>query len=180
MERKLEIDVEGKAESHDVRVKLFKLQRGGILRKKVKIHPKEIHGKFPIDIVEFILCFSIANVLKNVKTKYVYGVAAMPKRVDGLEKINYMLIGLIRYSYTVKEKAKAQGISHLVYPRFTRVVPPRGLEEEMHPNEAYEILRNNELKDEQILTDVRKCIDAGRTRLYYQDIKITPRDYMRE
>ena len=46
---------------------------------------------------------TIANVLKNVKAKYVYGVTATPKRADGLEKINYMLIGPIRYSYTAKE-----------------------------------------------------------------------------
>lgn len=62
---------------------------------------------------------TIVSVLKNVKAKYVYGVTATPKRADGLEKINYMLIGPIRYSYTAKEKAKAQGIPHLVYPRFT-------------------------------------------------------------
>ena len=48
---------------------------------------------------------------------------ATPKRGDGLEKINYMLIGTIRYSYTAKEKAMKQGIQHLVYPRFTRTVP---------------------------------------------------------
>lgn len=62
---------------------------------------------------------TIASVLKNVKAKYVYGVTATPKRADGLEKINYMLIGPIRYSYTAKEKAKEQRIPHLVYPRFT-------------------------------------------------------------
>ena len=51
-----------------------------------------------------------------------------------------MLIGPIRYSYTAKEKAMEQGIQHLVYPRFTRTVPPRGvLIGKMHPNEAYEI-----------------------------------------
>ena len=57
---------------------------------------------------------TIANVLKEVKAKYVYGMTATPKRGDGLEKINYMLIGPIRYSYTAKEKANEQGIHHLV------------------------------------------------------------------
>ena len=33
----------------------------------------------------------------------------------------------------------------------------------MHPNEAYEILRHNEVRDEQILADVKACIQAGRT-----------------
>ena len=42
---------------------------------------------------------------------------ATPKRGDGLEKINYMLIGPIRYSYTAKEKAKEQGIQALRFLR---------------------------------------------------------------
>ena len=63
-----------------------------------------------------------------------------------------------------KEKAKEQGIQHLVYPRFTRTVPPRGvITEKMHPNEAYEIIHNNDVRDEQIIEDVRNCVSAGRT-----------------
>ena len=107
---------------------------------------------------------TITEVLQKVTAKYVYGVTATPKRSDGLEKINYMLLGPIRYSYSAKEKAKAQGIPHLVYPRFTRTVLPRGvITEKMHPNEAYEIIRNNEARDEQILSDVKECIAVGRT-----------------
>ena len=33
----------------------------------------------------------------------------------------------------------------------------------MHPNEAYEIIRDNDQRDEQIISDVRECIAAGRT-----------------
>lgn len=69
----------------------------------------------------------------------------------------------IRYSYTAKERAEAQGIEHLVYPRFTRAVPPRGVADRMHPNEAYEIIRHNEMRDEQIISDIKECIAAGRT-----------------
>ena len=106
----------------------------------------------------------MANVLKQVKAKYVYGVTATPKRTDGLEKINYMLLGPIRYSYTSKEKVIAQGIPHLVYPRFTRVVPARGvINEKMHPNEAYDILHNDKIRDEQIIEDISACIKQGRT-----------------
>ena len=88
------------------------------------------------------------KVLKEVKAKYVYGVTATPKRSDGLEKINYMFLGPIRYSYTSKEKAENQGIKHLVYPRFTRVVAPRGvISKKIHPNEAYEILHKSKTRD---------------------------------
>ena len=33
----------------------------------------------------------------------------------------------------------------------------------MHPNEAYEILRHNEMRDKQIIADVKACVSAGRT-----------------
>ena len=74
-----------------------------------------------------------------------------------------MLIGPIRYRYTAKEKAQAQGVDHLVYPRFTRTVATGKQLEIRHPNEAYELLRHNEARDEQILEDVRDCLSAGRT-----------------
>ena len=52
--------------------------------------------------------------------------------------IPVLIIGSIRYSYTAKEKAKEQGIQHLVYPRFTRTVPPRGvITEKMHPKDYF-------------------------------------------
>ena len=75
-----------------------------------------------------------------------------------------MLIGPIRYCYTAKEKAKEQGIRHLVYPRFTRTVIPRSVvTSKMHPNQAYEIIHNNDIRDEQIIEDVKNCVLAGRT-----------------
>lgn len=82
-------------------------------------------------------------------------------RSDGLEKIGYMLLGNIRYRYTAKDRAKEQGIEHLVYPRFTRVAYPRS--QEMHINDAYMLIRDNEIRNEQIVADVKKCIDHGRT-----------------
>lgn len=103
------------------------------------------------------------DILREVNAQYVYGVTATPFRGDGLEKINYMLLGPIRYRYTSKDRAKEQGIAHLVYPRFTRAVAPRFSQDKMHPNEAYEIIRNNEDRDELIIRDVKQCVEDGRT-----------------
>lgn len=33
----------------------------------------------------------------------------------------------------------------------------------MHPNEAYEIIHNNDIRDEQIIEDVKECVSSGRT-----------------
>lgn len=106
---------------------------------------------------------TFVEVLQEVRAKYVYGVTATPLRSDGLEKINYMLLGPVRYQYTAKDRARDQGIAHLVYPRFTRAVAPRFRQDNMHPNEAYTILRENEDRDNLIITDVKKCIEEGRT-----------------
>ena len=151
--------------AHDSMTGIIDIAMAGSLCKKGKYHKMmNEYGLVLIDECHHSASETIANVLKEVKAKYVYGVTATPKRGDGLEKINYMLIGPIRYSYTAKEKAKEQGIQHLVYPRFTRTVPPRDvITDKMHPNEAYEIIHNNDVRDEQIIEDVKNCVAAGRT-----------------
>ena len=151
--------------AHDSMTGIIDIAMAGSLCKKGEYHNLlNEYGLVLVDECHHSASETIANVLKEVKAKYVYGVTATPKRGDGLEKINYMLIGPIRYSYTAKEKAKEQGIQHLVYPRFTRTVPPRGvITGKMHPNEAYEIIHNNDMRDEQIIEDVKNCVSAGRT-----------------
>ena len=151
--------------AHDSMTGIIDIAMAGSLCKKGEYHKllKE-YGLVLVDECHHSASETIANVLKELKANYVYGVTATPKRGDGLEKINYMLIGPIRYSYTAKEKAKEQGIKHLVYPRFTRTVPSRGvIIGKMHPNEAYEIIHNNDVRDEQIIEDVKNCVSAGRT-----------------
>lgn len=151
--------------AYDSLTGVIDIAMAGSLCKKGKFHEfLNQYGMIIVDECHHAASDRISSVLKEVKARYVYGVTATPKRGDGLEKINYMLLGPIRYSYTAREKAKDQGIAHLVYPRFTRVVPARGvITEKMHPNEAYEIIRDNDLRDEQILDDIKKCVAAGRT-----------------
>ena len=151
--------------SHDSMTGIIDIAMAGSLCKKGEFHQLlNQYGMIIVDECHHAASDRISAVLKEVKAKYVYGVTATPKRGDGLEKINNMLLGPIRYSYTAKEKAKAQGIAHLVYPRFTRVVPARGvITEKMHPNEAYDIIHDNDVRDEQILADIKECISLGRT-----------------
>ena len=121
------------------------------------------YGLIILDECHHAASDTIVDILQEANAKYVYGATATPFRGDGLEKINEMLLGAIRFKYTSKERAKEQGIEHLVRPRFTRTVAPRSVQDKMHPNEAYEILRKNSDRDEMILSDVRKCVADGRT-----------------
>lgn len=135
----------------------------GSLKKKGEFHELlKDYGMVIVDECHHSASDTMSEVLMEVCAKYVYGVTATPFRGDGLEKINNMLLGPIRFQYTAKEKAESQGIDHIVIPRFTRVVNPHG-QNKMHINDAYEVLRSSSVRNKQICDDIRKCIYAGRT-----------------
>jgi superfamily II DNA or RNA helicase len=134
------------------------------LKKKDGFHPllKE-YGQVILDECQHGASESAAEVLQEISAKYVYGVTATPKRGDGKEKINEFLLGPVRYRYTAKDRAREQNIDHLVYPRFTRTVSPHRLSKTPYGNDAYELIRNNDIRDAQIIKDVQECVEAGRT-----------------
>ena len=109
------------------------------------------------------------EVLNEVSAKYVYGLTATPKRDDGQEQKIFMQFGPIRYRYTAKDKAKKQGIEHFVYPRFTRLVHAEG--ENLKINEAYRMVRESEIRNNQIVSDVENCIANKRTPLVLTKFK---------
>lgn len=148
--------------AHDSSTGIIDIAMVGSLCKKGELHPRlQEYGMVIMDECHHAASATVEKILREVKAKYVYGVTATPMRSDGLEKINYMLLGDIRYRYTAKDRAKEQGIEHLVYPRFTRVAYPRS--QDMHINDVYMMIKDNEVRNEQIVADVKKCIDNGRT-----------------
>ena len=134
------------------------------LKRKDGFHPlhKEYAQVF-FDECHHAASDSAIEVLQEINARYVYGVTATPKRGDGKEKINEFLLGPIRYRFTAKDRAEEQNIDHLVYPRFTRTVKPHRLSKTPYGNDAYELIRNNDARDEQIIEDVAACVKAGRT-----------------
>lgn len=134
------------------------------LKKKDGFHPKlKEYAQVYFDECHHAASDSAIEVLQEINAKYVYGVTATPKRGDGKEKINEFLLGPIRYRFTAKDRAEEQNINHLVYPRFTRTVRPHHLSKTPYGNDAYELIRNNDVRDEQIIRDVADCVQAGRT-----------------
>lgn len=150
--------------AHDSTTGIIDIAMVGSLCKKGEYHKRlKDYGLVILDECHHAASDTIVDVLQEVNAKYVYGVTATPLRSDGLEKINYMLLGPIRYKYTSKDRVKEQGIAHLVYPRFTRAVAPRFGQDKMHPNEAYAIVRENDDRDNLIINDVIQCVKDGRT-----------------
>ena len=134
------------------------------IKKKDGFHPKlKEYAQVYFDECHHAASDSAIEVLQEINAKYVYGVKATPKRGDGKEKINEFLLGPIRYRFTAKDRAEEQNINHLVYPRFTRTVKPHHLSKTPYGNDAYELIRNNDVRDEQIIRDVADCVQAGRT-----------------
>ena len=156
----------------------------GSLKKKGEFHPLlDEYGMVIVDECHHAASETISEILKYVKCKYVYGVTATPKRSDGLEKINYMLLGPIRHVYSAKDKAASQNTEHVVIPRFTRTVLPSYMQEIKSPNEAYELIRNNEARDCMIVSDVERCILEGRTPVVlsrYKDHSIRLYELLKE
>ncbi len=134
------------------------------IKKKEGFHPLlSEYGMVIMDECHHGASDSAIEVLQTVRAKYVYGVTATPKRGDGKEKINEFLLGPVRYRFTSKDRAKEQNIAHYVYPRFTRTITPFHQTKMPYGNDAMELIRNNETRDEQIVRDVIACLEAGRT-----------------
>ncbi|MBR4328484.1 MAG: DEAD/DEAH box helicase family protein [Candidatus Riflebacteria bacterium] len=148
--------------SKDTSTGIIDIAMVGSLYKKGEFHSRlHDYGMIIVDECHHSASDTMSSVLREINAKYIYGVTATPFRGDGLEKINYMLLGPIRYQYSASEKAKEQKISHLVFPRFTRAICSNN--EKLHINEYYKILVENENRNKQLTEDIRKSIEAGRT-----------------
>lgn len=121
------------------------------------------YGMVIMDECHHAGAYTFENVLKEVSAKYVYGLTATPNREDGHEQIVYMQFGPIRYRLTAKERADMQSFSHLVFPRFTRLV--KTTEEKWTINDAYKIISTDETRNNLIVSDTLDCVNKGKTPL---------------
>ena len=147
----------------DTSTGIIDIAMAGSLKKKGIFHQRLLeYGLILVDECHHSASDTIRDILMHVKARYVYGVTATPIRKDGLEKVNYMLLGSVRHQYSSKQRAQDQGFQHFVIPRFTRAVSPH-TRDGNHVNDDYEVIRNHALRNEQIIKDVRQCIENGRT-----------------
>lgn len=134
----------------------------GSLYKKGTFHENlNAYGMIIMDECHHAASATAQEILKRVNAKYVYGVSATPMRSDNLEKINYMLLGPVRHRYTALERTEEQGISHLVMPRYTRVIGTSECRYDI--NAAYALISGSTVRNSQILEDIRACVKQGRT-----------------
>jgi len=134
----------------------------GSLFRKGEFHEKiNTYGMVIMDECHHAASATCQAILRKFNAKYVYGVSATPIRSDNLDKINFMHLGPIRHKYTALERAANQGIDHFVIPRFTRVISATATQEDI--NSLYKLIAESEVRNQQIIEDVRKCMSGHRT-----------------
>ena len=134
----------------------------GSLFRRGDFHEKiNTYGMVILDECHHAAAATCQAILRKVNAKYVYGVSATPIRSDNLDKINFMYLGPIRHKYTALERAVKQGIDHFVIPRFTRVINVSINQDDI--NSSYKLIAESEIRNQQIIDDVRKCISEQRT-----------------
>ena len=101
------------------------------------------------------------SVLNKVNARYLYGVSATPIRGDELDKLIFLYLGPMRHRYTAAERAIDQGIGHYFIPRYTRSFDKNGSQTDI--NKAYDIIVNDDLRNQQIIDDVKECINNHQT-----------------
>jgi hypothetical protein len=77
------------------------------------------YGMVIVDECHHISAVSFEQIIKNVRSKYVYGLTATPVRRDGRHPIIFMHCGPIRYRADAKKEAEKRPFDHYVIPRFT-------------------------------------------------------------
>lgn len=120
------------------------------------------YGMVIVDECHHVSAFSFEKILKTTNAKYVYGLTATPTRQDGHHPIIYMQCGKIRHRVDAKKQAEERPFEHYVITRFTNYKRPNLDDEDINIAQLYNDIGNDELRNEQIISDVIKSIENGR------------------
>lgn len=134
------------------------LVRGGEVKELVKDY-----GMVIVDECHHVSAFSLEQILKNVRSKYVYGLTATPTRKDGHQPIIYMQCGPIRYRVDPIKQAEKRPFEHYVIPRLTNFKLTTSIANKTTSiTDIYSDLTVSEARNKIIVEDVINCVKAGR------------------
>lgn len=120
------------------------------------------YGQIIVDECHHVSAFSFEQVLKKANAKYVVGLTATPTRQDGQQPIVLMQCGPIRTRIDAKSQAFTRGFEHKVVLRYTSFQLPT---QTTSPSiqSIYQLLVDDESRNEMIFDDLLKCLDQGRS-----------------
>jgi superfamily II DNA or RNA helicase len=134
------------------------------------IHDNEVdevvknYGMVIVDECHHVPSVNYEKVLGAVNARYVYGLTATPNRQDGQHPITFMQCGAIRHSIDAKSQANKRDFEHYIIPCFTSFKKPFSqTEDTWHITQIYTALAENELRNQQIITDVLDAVKNNRT-----------------
>lgn len=116
------------------------------------------YGLIIFDEAHHLAAVSYENVLRSFSAKYIYGFTATPKRSDGYEKINYMVIGPCIFNHEVEDKSSYKKI---LYPHFTKFKLQQQ-DKNLCLTDIEEKLINNDERNCQIINDIKNSINANK------------------
>ncbi|MBR6517868.1 MAG: DEAD/DEAH box helicase [Bacilli bacterium] len=116
------------------------------------------YGLIIFDEAHHLAAVSYENVLRSFSAKYIYGFTATPKRSDGYEKINYMVIGPCIFNYEVDDKSSYKKI---LSPHFTKFKLQQQ-DKNLSLTDIEEKLINNDERNCQIINDIKNSINTNK------------------
>lgn len=121
------------------------------------------YGMVIVDECHHVSALSLEQILKNVHSKYVYGLTATPIRKDGHDPIIFMQCGPIRYKVDPIKQALKRPFEHYVIPRFTPFKIKSNLEKnDLTITDIYSQLVESGIRNKMIVDDVVECVKFGR------------------
>nr|WP_041073258.1 DEAD/DEAH box helicase [Bacillus sp. OxB-1] len=118
------------------------------------------YGQVIVDECHHLSAFSFEQVMKNIRSKYIYGLTATPTRKDGLHPIITMQCGPILYKTDAKMQAQIRPFLHRLIRRDTTFKTKSETIQAIY-NELMDDHQRNQL----IFNDVLLALEEGRTPL---------------
>ncbi|UXR73552.1 DEAD/DEAH box helicase family protein [Staphylococcus sp. IVB6238] len=131
------------------------------------------YGMVIVDEAHHVAAKTFEDVLSKIKSKYVYGLTATPKREDGLENIIYLRMGPIRH---VVEKEVPNHIAQKLFLRFTSLGEHISNIQDNFIHDNNEMIVNSKDRNKLIINDIKEAINENRHIIvlsrYVEHIKV--------
>jgi hypothetical protein len=128
------------------------------------------YGHVIVDECHHVSAFSVEQIMKQAKAKYILGLTATPLRKDGHHPIIIMQCGPIRFKTNPKEQTKEHPFEHKVFPKTTEFKLVNEAKD-AKIQEIYALLAKNEPRNHLIASDIVQAMRNGRTPILLTERK---------
>jgi superfamily II DNA or RNA helicase len=128
------------------------------------------YGQVIVDECHHLPAVSFERVLSEVKARYVVGLTATPERRDGHQPITRMQIGPVRFKADPRSQPAQRPFDHRLVVRETGFDVPSQASD-IAIQELYGLLVTNGKRNDQIVDDVLKAMEEGRSPILLTERK---------